>query len=207
MTTDTIRELKNKQRKVCLESRKALTSEERKEKSSRICCRLTDIPEIRNAKTILSYLATYDEADPAEFDQWAQENGKKVAYPVSFSGGIMEAYVPKGADAIETGRYGIKAPVPDKSKKTDPADIDVIITPCMGFDDGGGRLGHGAGYYDKYIPLCSKAATILIAFDCQRQEKIVCEETDRPMDVIVTESKFHDMFPSGPELRRAFITL
>lgn len=189
MNADNIKDLKIKQRRACLESRKALSSEERKEKSRLICSRLKELPEIKRAKTILSYFAAYDEADPAEFDEWAREGGKKIAYPVSFEAGIMEAYVPGSADAVETGMYGIKAPIPEKSEKAEPEDFDVIITPCVGFDDGGARLGHGAGYYDRYIPLCSNAAVVLIAFDCQRQQKIACEETDRPADVIVTESE------------------
>ena len=53
-------ESKAMQRRLCLTARRALTAEERAAHSERLCARLLDLPELREAKTVLSYLAAPD---------------------------------------------------------------------------------------------------------------------------------------------------
>ena len=51
------------------------------------------------------------------------------------------------------------------------------------------RLGMGGGYYDRYLPKCRKADVMLVAFECQRAEKIPAEDWDVPVPCIVTEER------------------
>jgi len=65
----------------------------------------------------------------------------------------------------------------------------VILVPCVAFDKEGRRLGHGAGYYDRYMPMLRPdVLKILIAFDAQELDYVETEPTDIPVDIIVTES-------------------
>ena len=186
---DEIRERKNKQRKEALSRRRALTPGQREEKSAAICEILSSLPGIRQARTIFSYRATYDEVILDLFNQWAVREGKEVSYPISLPHGIMKAAVPEDADAWEKGAYDILSPVKERSKIVRPEEIDVIIVPCVAFDREGRRCGHGAGYYDRYLPLCKKnVLTVLAAFQAQEMKEVAAEETDYPMKVIVTES-------------------
>ena len=59
----------------------------------------------------------------------------------------------------------------------------------MAFDSEGRRLGHGAGYYDRYLPRCEKALCLGVAFEAQRLERVATEAHDRTMDRIVTEKE------------------
>jgi len=180
---------KKEQRVIALNNRRALTDEERREKSSALCKALWALPEVKQAKTFFSYFATYDEADLKSFDRLASEAGKRLAYPISLPHGIMKAAVPAGEDAIVSGAYGIPAPVEEKSEILKPEDIDVILVPCVAFDKEGRRLGHGAGYYDRYMPMLRPdVLKILIAFDAQELDYVETEPTDIPVDIIVTES-------------------
>ena len=183
------RERKTAQRKYCMNARRMLTPEERVESSAELSERLTELPVVREAERILTYMAMMDEVDLSVFHGWAAEHGKCLAYPVSMDRGCMEAYAPGDEEVWKYGKYGIREPDPVHSVLCDPTDFDVILVPCVGFDENGGRLGHGAGYYDRYLERADGVPTVCIAFEAQRLEKVVEEDTDMPMDFLVTEKR------------------
>ncbi|MBR6236384.1 MAG: 5-formyltetrahydrofolate cyclo-ligase, partial [Firmicutes bacterium] len=82
---------KKEQRKAALGARRALSAGERAVFSKKICSRIARTKAFKNAGTILAYLATWDEADLSSLCEKAVKQGKKVAYPVSYKDGIMEA--------------------------------------------------------------------------------------------------------------------
>lgn len=178
---------KQTQRTACLARRRALSKKERQEHSAAICARLTALPELQSAGTILSYRATAEEADLSAFHRWALERGKRLAFPVSYGQGRMEAWEPKGPESWRQGRYGIWEPDPGQSVLVDPEELDAVLLPCVGFDCQGRRLGHGGGYYDRYLPQCPGAKRILVAFSCQRVDQVVTDDHDQLVDLIVTE--------------------
>ena len=66
-------------------------------------------------------------------------------------------------------RYGIEEPA---TLKLLPASaFDVIVVPIVAFDANGHRLGHGMGYYDRYL-VHTTACKIGVAFDCQQVAQI-----------------------------------
>jgi 5-formyltetrahydrofolate cyclo-ligase len=65
----------------------------------------------------------------------------------------------------------------------------------LGFDRTGGRIGYGAGYYDRFLSKNPGLRKIGIAFACQEIEKLPVDETDMPMDFIITEDGI--VFPDG----------
>lgn len=180
-------EEKETARAVCLARRRALSPEARAERSEAICRRLVDLPVLQRARRILSYRAAWDEADLAAFHAWAGSQGKTLAFPVSYPGGRMEAYIPRGPDGWERGRFGIWAPVPERSCLAGAESLDAVILPCVGFDDTGRRLGHGGGYYDRYLPRCPKAVRVLAAFEAQRLDQTPTGRFDQRSEIVVTE--------------------
>lgn len=182
---------KAEQRKFVLDRRRSMTGAELSGKSSAICERLLALPQLQNAGLILSYMPTYDEADVGELNRRLAEAGKHVCYPVTAGGGLMSAYEPEGPDAFAEKRYGILEPVIERSRRIEPAAIDAIILPCVAFDHQLRRLGHGAGYYDRYLPLCKKAVKIAAAFSLQELEEVICDSYDVPVDLVVTEEKIY----------------
>ena len=98
----------------------------------------------------------------------------------------MEVYEPSG---WRSGAYGIREPDRETSRRIEPGEIDLALVPCLAFDEGGMRLGHGAGYYDRYLARCPRAARICLAFKAQRLDRVVTEAHDLPMDWIVTEKE------------------
>ena len=182
---------KAEQRKFVLDRRRSMTGAELFGKSSAICERLLALPQLQKAGLILSYMPTYDEADVGELNRRLAEAGKHVCYPVTAGGGLMSAFEPDSPDAFAEKRYGILEPVIERSRRIEPADIDAIILPCVAFDYQLRRLGHGAGYYDRYLPLCKKAVKIAAAFSLQQLEEVICDSYDVPVDLVVTEEKIY----------------
>ena len=59
--------------------------------------------------------------------------------------------------------------------------------PCTAFDADCFRVGMGKGYYDRYLPRCTKAAKIGIALEVQRVAHAAVDEHDQRLDAFVTE--------------------
>lgn len=175
------------QRRTGRAARMGLTKEERAEKSAAICEKLTELPELREAKTIFSYLAMPDEVDLAALHEWAREQGKQVAFPVTGDHGHMEVYVPDSPDAMIRGKYNILTPDPEHSRLVSPEEIDAVLVPMVGFDRENHRMGQGGGYYDRYLVRCPRAKKIAVAFAEQELPRVITDANDVPMDRIVTD--------------------
>ena len=175
---------KQEQRAQAKAARAALSEAQREEAGAAICRRLGDLPELRRAKCVLSYRAMPEEADLSPLHKELGALGVRLAFPVSLPGGRMEA---REGLAWRQGAYGIWEPDRERSPLVEPEEIELVLVPCVAFDGANNRLGHGAGYYDRYLPRCHRALTVLTAFEAQRLEQVVCDEHDRVMDLVVTE--------------------
>ena len=179
----TARELRGQ----CLAARRGLSAEARDRYSLRICQRLAGLPVLGDAGGIFSYQACWDEADLTAFHNWARDSGKTLAFPWTGQEGAMEALVPLSENGWALDRFGIRSPLPERSRRLAPGEIAVVLTPCVGFDGHGNRLGHGAGFYDRFFPRCPQAVRIAIGFEAQRCDCLRPEPWDAPMDFLVTE--------------------
>ena len=65
---------------------------------------------------------------------------------------------------------------------------EVTVVPLIAFDETLNRIGFGGGYYDRYLA-ANDTLAIGIAFDEQQCEVFEKEETDMPLDVIITPTR------------------
>jgi len=180
---------KNDQRKIAYQNRQKLSDSDKQSFSVEISSKLFELDCIQSAKNVLSYMATEDEVNLSYFAKHAKD--KKISYPVSYAKGIMQAYLPNSEESFVVGKFGIVSPKEEDSSLVDPKDIDVVIVPCVGFSDNMKRLGHGAGYYDRYLEKCKKAKFVCVAFEAQKLKNVVTDQYDKLMDIIVTEKKIY----------------
>ena len=95
----------------------------------------------------------------------------------------------KSWDDLEIGAYNILEPKKETIKEADVESIDLIIVPGLVFDEGGNRIGHGKGYYDRLLSDLKDIPTIGLAFELQIVKKIESEQHDEKIDVILTQAR------------------
>ena len=69
-----------------------------------------------------------------------------------------------------------------------------MFCPLLGFTSKGGRIGYGAGFYDRWLEANRPALAIGLAWDCQLDDNIPIEVHDQPLDLIVTPTRIHGPF-------------
>lgn len=86
---------------------------------------------------------------------------------------------------LHPGAMGILAPLPELPI-IPPQQIDIIIVPGVGFTLSGQRLGYGGGYYDRYLPMCTRAHILALAFPEQIEDTLPTDEHDFPIPTVLT---------------------
>lgn len=169
-------------------ARAGLTPEQRAAASAAVCEKLKADPRLQAARTVLVYHAVPPELSCAGLIPWLQARGIAVAYPRSIAPGVMEARIPLDDAPFTPDYYRIPAPDPAHSRLAAPAGLDVVLVPLTAFDAACRRVGMGAGVYDRFLPGCSGAALLGLAFSAQQVDAAACEPTDRPLHAVFTET-------------------
>lgn len=154
--------------------------------------KLFDFANFLESKIALLYLQKDWEIDSKSIIKRALEMHKIVVLPL------------KNREKPKVALYKIDVPekdivpdsdghlVPDISRcKKVPIDcIDIAIVPGLGFDEKGGRIGAGDGYYDYLIPrLPITTRKVAVAFEEQVVMLVPMESHDKYVDIIITDSR------------------
>jgi 5-formyltetrahydrofolate cyclo-ligase len=70
-----------------------------------------------------------------------------------------------------------------------PVTPDVVLVPCLGFDDAGYRLGYGAGFFDRWLSVHPGTTAIGVAWGVGRLASSQFRPLphDQPLTLVVTE--------------------
>lgn len=148
------------------------------------------LPGYKEAKLIMCYVSTKEEADTWWLIQKMLEDGKSVCVP-RVDGDDMDFYILKSTSQLKSGKFGIFEPSIECEKYI-PQNGDVMAVPGVKFDEACNRKGHGRGYYDKYFDKFKDIDIIKVGFAMESQMEVALEnvkEHDVPMDMILTESR------------------
>ena len=165
-----------------------MAPEQRNEKSRKACQNLVSTQQFQSASTVMMYLSLPHEADTSEAILQAWQFGKTVAVPrISWQQRHM---IPVQINSLETGistgSSGLRNPIAGVPVPFE--DIDLVVTPALGFDNKGNRLGRGGCYYDRFFANEKlKALRCGFGFAEQFVDSIPVAEHDEPMDFVVTD--------------------
>ena len=159
--------------------------------------RLCALPEYRAARTVLLFVGVGTEPDTLPIIEQALVEGKTVALPRVLGHGIMRAHKIGSLSELVPGAFGIQEPA-EESPVIPPSDIDLILVPGLAFARDGHRLGHGGGYYDRYLAACS-AFTVGLAREKLLLAAVPAEPHDIPVRCLITEENETRPLP-GPRV-------
>lgn len=140
------------------------------------------------------YHPTAHEAPTASYAKFFLEQGHTLALPrFADRASVMEfaAYTDPFDDSdLEIGPFGLLQPAADAPVMVP----DVLIVPLVGFTETGERLGQGGGHYDRWLAQHPDTATVGLGWDSQRVDSLPTEPHDRPLNAIVTPTRFYGPF-------------
>jgi 5-formyltetrahydrofolate cyclo-ligase len=188
-----MREQKEGVRKILRQRKEAMIPEDRLKKSQMICRHLMEI--IRNGETVMVFTSKEKEVNtkPLILSLFGKQNPVVVPIIVKEDCSLRLSYL-RDFSALVPSTFGVPEPI--GSEITAAAkDIGTIILPMLGFDRTGGRIGYGAGYYDRFLSKNPGLRKIGIAFACQEVHSLPVDDNDIRMDVIITENGI--VYPGG----------
>ncbi len=98
---------------------------------------------------------------------------------------------------LGTGAFGILEPA-DRLPLVDAASIDAFLCPGLAFDENGGRLGRGRGFYDRALSLARPdAIRIGVCHPYQIVPDTHCEPHDIRMHLVLGRSLTPSPAPRG----------
>lgn len=139
-----------------------------------------------NASTVMVYSNYKNEVITKGIIEDCFRMNKRVVLPkvLKESHDILPCII-GGFDELIPGVYGILEP--DGSNVIEKGEIELVIVPGVAFDMNGDRIGHGAGYYDRFLGDYAgiKAG---ICYGLQIVVNAWPNEMDIKMDFLITEA-------------------
>jgi len=181
--------MKRRLRKAVSASLRSITHQQAIRSGRRVLARLSDWDGFARSPEIVAYSALVEEVDLGFIFDAAHLAGKRLLLPRVVGEELEFAQVDEDEELIR-GRHGILEPdVRRAALRVDP--LAIVLVPGVAFDRHGGRLGRGAGYYDRAlsdIRRVSVSTTFIgVGFPRQIIDEVPMTSHDVRMDGILTE--------------------
>ena len=177
-------QLKKELRPALTARRRALEQTEKSRLDEEIFKRLIETEEIKNARTILCYVSSEIEVGTREFLSYCFENGVNVAVPKCVGNEMIFRKITSFSQ-LETGYKNILEPTDDCAEITD-FEGAVCITPALGINNKGYRIGYGKGFYDRFFK-ANLCFSIGLCYDDFLID-FIWDEFDIPVNMLITQS-------------------
>lgn len=151
--------------------------------SHAICQKVISSNDFQSAQSIFVFVSLKKEPQTKEIIEEAWRMHKKVYVPKCISDTEMIAVEIDSWSDLEPQTMGILEP-----KKSEPISntFDIGIIPCVSASRDGKRLGHGAGYYDRFLEKTAMK-TICVCFKKCLRDDIPETEYDQRMNVVISD--------------------
>jgi 5-formyltetrahydrofolate cyclo-ligase len=137
---------------------------------------------------VTGYVRFRSEIDPAPLMVALADAGATLALPRTPPRGAAEGlafhrWTP--GERLIRSAFGVEEPAP----QTERLEPDVLLVPLLAFDRQGGRLGYGAGHYDRTLARLrarKPVRAIGLAYAAQEVPAVPMDATDQRLDGVLT---------------------
>lgn len=181
------------------QARRALSRGEQRQAARGLYRQLAQQPLFRRARHISLYLPTDGEIDPRLLLRAAQRRGKATYLPVlsAWPRTKMVFQRVRPGEKLRPNRFRILEPRVNPARQRKVWTLDLVLLPLVGFDEDGGRLGMGGGFYDRSLAYLArrkswrKPTLLGLAHECQKVEKLAQASWDVPLQGTVTDRQWY----------------
>ena len=139
------------------------------------------------------------EIDPCHLRQEAWRRGKDVYIPCLSRWPASHLLFQKisSGEALQANRFRIAEPLANPARQRKCWTLDLILLPLVGFDEFGGRLGMGGGFYDRSLAYRAlrknwhKPTLLGLAHECQQVDRLAMASWDVPLQGTVTDKAWY----------------
>ena len=137
-------------------------------------------------QSIAIYYPFDNEASPLEIMNYLHSKNKEVLLPVIENDSKILSFAKYDLQSeLLKNHFGIFEP---KDKEfVDIEEIDIVLIPCVAFNDKLFRLGMGGGFYDRTFSKKSSTVLIGMAYSFQYENESFQEKHDIKMDYVMTQ--------------------
>lgn len=161
-----------------------MLSDQRRIASANLVSQLQAWPRLAQAPVVALFYPTATEPDLLPLTQIP---GKTFLFPHCHTDRSLTWHPLPGLTDWKRSAFGILEPDPDKVPEWQGAAPSLVLVPGLAFTPDGQRLGHGAGYYDRFLAgLADNTTTAGVCFSCQLANRLPLEAHD-----IAVQRVFH----------------
>lgn len=164
-------------------ARRSMSGHAKSEADTRILQRLSDWLALHQPASLGAYIAMSAEPELLPLYDSLNSRGITLAMPVVLEKNRPLIYVRwLPGDLLTRDASGTMAP----ARHDQIIQPEVILAPCLGFNDEGFRLGYGGGYFDRTLAQTPKPTALGIAY-AMSLTSFATEAHDIALDLIITD--------------------
>lgn len=179
--------------------RRSLSPSQQTQAAQQLYRQLAQHPLFCRAQHIALYIASDGEIDPSLLMHEAWRRGKQVYLPVlaRWPKTAMVFQRVRPIQQWEKNRFGILQPRWCVAEQRAAWTLDAVFLPLVGFDQQGGRLGMGGGFYDRCFAQLHQSDHLMtpqrigLAHDCQRVEQLPVAAWDVPLHAVISDQRWY----------------
>lgn len=181
------------------QKRRNLSARQQHLAAQRLHRQLAQHPLFRRARHVAFYLANDGEIDPSLLLRAAQKMGKATYLPVldGWPRTRMVLQRVRPGERLIPNRFGIREPRFSRARQRPIWALDLVLMPLVGFDEYGGRLGMGGGFYDRSLAYRArrkkshKPTLLGLAHECQKVDRLPLASWDVTLHATVTDNGWY----------------